>query len=186
MQLLPPSFLPFWMEVEGDAQSPKPPSPKQRQGHALAFFVGVCALAAFYASLYAPSGAGNWGWYPRLTKPAWAPSPAFTGPVSTLFYLVLAVSIWRIWRTGAFRTVPFTLAGFAGLLFLQSIWSTLLYGLQSPALGLADLVLIALLAAILWLTYHPIDKLAGRLWLAYLCWVVFLLPLNAALFYLNR
>ncbi len=178
MQLLPPSFLPFWMEVEGDAESPK-----QRQGHALAFFAGVCGLAAFYASLYAPSGAGNWGWYPRLAKPAWAPSPAFTGPVSTLFYLVLAVSIWR---TGAFRTVPFTLAGFAGLLFLQSIWSTLFYGLQSPLLGLADLLLVALLAAILWLTYHPIDKLAGRLWLAYLCWVAFLLPLNAALVYLNR
>lgn len=181
MQLLPPSFLPFWMEVEGDAESPA-----RRQGHALAFFVTVCGLAAFYASLYAPSRAGNWGWYPRLIKPAWAPSPALTGPVSSFFYLVLAVSIWRIWRTGAFRTVPFTLAGFAGLLFLQSIWSTLFYGLQSPFLALADLLLVALLAGVLWLTYHPIDRLAGRLWLAYLCWLAFLLPLNAALYLLNR
>ena len=180
MQLLPPSFLPFWMEVEGDAESPV-----ERQGQALGFFLGICGLAALYASLYAPSGAGNWGWYPRLAKPSWAPSPSFTGPVSSLFYFVLAVSVWRIWRTGAFRSVPFTMAGFAAVLFLQSIWSTLLYGMQSPLLSLADLILIALLAAVLWLTYNPIDKLAGRLWLGYLCWVAFLLPLNAALVYLN-
>ncbi len=180
MPLLPPSFLPFWWEVEGEAQSPN-----QRQGHALGFFLGVCGLAAFYASLYAPSGAGEWGWYPRLAKPSWAPSPRFTGPVSSLFYGVLAVSIWRIWRTGAFRTVPFTLAGFACVLFLQSIWSTLFFGLQNPLLGLADLLAVFVLACVLWLTYMPIDTLAGRLWLAYLLWVLFLIPINAAIWWRN-
>jgi translocator protein len=180
MQLLPPSFLPFWLEVEGDAKSPT-----QRAGHALGFFLVVCGIAAFYASLYAPSGAGNWGWYPRLAKPAWAPSPTFTGPVSALFYVVLAISIWRVWRTGAFRSVPFTLLGFACVLFLQAIWSTLFYGLHSPLLGMVDLALIAVLAATLWLTYQPLDAFAGRLWLAYLTWVVFLFPINAAIWYLN-
>jgi len=180
MSLLPPSLLPFWMEVEGDAESPV-----RRQGHALGFFLGVCAVGAFFASLYAPSGGGNWGWYPRLVKPSWAPSPAVTGPVSTIFYAVLAVSIWRIWRTGAFRTVPFTFAGFVCLLFLQSIWSTLFYGLQSPLLGLADLLIICLLAAVLWLTYKPLDGVAALLWLAYLIWVCLLLPVNAAIWWLN-
>jgi benzodiazapine receptor len=180
MSLLPPSFLPFWWEVAGDAESPT-----RRQGHALGFFLGVCALAAFYASLYAPSASGEWGWYPRLAKPAWVPSPAFTGPVSTLFYCVLAVSIWRIWRTGAFRTIPITMTGFACLLFLQSIWSTLFYGLHSPLLGLADLVLIFLLAVVLWLTYKPLDAVASILWLAYLCWILLLLFVNAAIWWLN-
>jgi tryptophan-rich sensory protein len=180
MSMLPPSFLPFWWEVEGDAESPL-----RRQGFALAFFLGVCAMAAFYASLYAPSGAGEWGWYPRLAKPAWAPSPAFTGPVSTLFYAVLAVSIWRVWRTGAFRTIPITMTGFACLLFLQSIWSTLFYGMQSPLLGLADLVIILLLAVILWLTYRPLDAWASALWLAYVGWILLLLLINAAIWWLN-
>lgn len=143
-------------------------------------------MAALYASLYSPSGAaGGWGWYPRLAKPAWAPSPSVTGPVSTLFYAVLAVAIWRVWRTGAFRSIPFTLAGFACLLFLQSIWTTLFYGLQSPLLGLIDLLLIASLSFPLWLTYRPLDPIAGRLWLAYVFWVLFLLPVNAAIWWLN-
>lgn len=180
MSLLPPSFLPFWLEVEGASETPT-----RRQGHALGFFFAVCAVAAFYASLYAPSQSGEWGWYPRLVKPSWAPSPAILGPISTLFYAVLAISIWRIWRTGAFRSVPFTLAGFACLLFLQSIWSTLFYGMQSPLLGLADLVVIAVLATVLWLTYKPLDAIASYLWLAYLVWIILLLPLNAAIWWLN-
>ncbi|MFN0103147.1 MAG: TspO/MBR family protein [Bryobacteraceae bacterium] len=180
MSLLPPSFLPFWMEVKGDAGSPA-----RGHGYALGIFFGVCGLAALYSSVYAPSGEGNWGWYPRLAKPAWAPSPAVTGPVSTGFYAVLAVTIWRIWRTGAFRTVPFTFAGFACLLLLQSMWSTLFYGLQSPLLGLADSIIVLVLAGVLWLTYNPLDTLAGRLWLAYLVWISLLLPANVAIWWLN-
>ncbi len=180
MPLLPPSFLPFWVEAAGDA---KPPV--RGQGRVLVFFLGICAVAAIYASLYAPSRSGNWGWYPRLAKPSWVPSPAITGPVSTLFYGVLAVAIWRIWRTGAFRAVPFTLAGFVCVLFLQSIWSTLFYGLQSPLLGLIDLLIIWLLAAVLWLTYKPLDAAAGWLWLAYMIWVCLLLSVNTAIWRLN-
>ena len=180
MSLLPPSFLPFWMETERDSESPL-----GRQGYAFVFFFGSCSIAAIYASLYAPSDSGSWGWYPGLVKPSWAISPALSGPISTLFYGVLAVSVWRIWRTGAFRTVPFTMAGFVFLLALQSLWSTLFYGLHSPLLGLADLLLMLLLSAILWLTYEPIDAIASRLWLAYLAWILFLLPVNAAIWWLN-
>ena len=178
--MLPRSFLPFWMEADGAAVPPV-----RGQGRVLGFFLAVCGGAALYASLYAPSASGNWGWYPRLLKPSWAPPPAITGPVSTLFYGVLAVAIWRIWRTGAFRAVPFTLVGFICLLFLQSIWSTLFYGLQSPLLGLVDLLIVWLLSAVLWLTYMPNDAVAARLWLAYLIWAGLLLPVNAAIWWLN-
>jgi tryptophan-rich sensory protein len=160
--------------------------PDRRQRAALGIFGGVCGAAAFYASLYAPSEAGSFGWYPRLVKPAWAPAPALTGPVSTLFYAVLAFAIWRIWRTGAFRTVPVTAAGFACVLALQSVWSTLFYGLQSPLLGLLDLAVTATLAGVLWLIYQPLDRLAGRLWLAYVVWICLLLPVNGTLWWLNR
>jgi tryptophan-rich sensory protein len=180
MSLLPPGLLPFWMDPDGGA------FPPERQGQALGLFAGICGVAAFYASLYAPSESGSFGWYPRLAKPAWAPAPAFTGPVSTLFFAVLAVSIWRVWRTGAFRTVPVTAAGFACLLFLQSLWSTLFYGLQSPLLGLLDLVAAVIVAGVLWLIYQPLDWLASRLWLAYLLWICFLVPINAAIWWLNR
>lgn len=180
MPLLPPAFLPFWWKVDGDSITPI-----RRQGYALGFFFVLCALAAFYSSLYAPSVSGTWGWYPRLLKPSWLPSPAFTRAGSNVFFTVLAFAIWRIWRTGAFRTIPFTLIGFSCLLFLQAIWTTVFYGLQSPALGFADLSAVAVLAAVLWLTVRPLDALAGRLWLAYLCWTLLLLSANATIWWLN-
>ena len=57
--------------------------------------------------------------------------------------------------------------------------------MQSPLLGLADLVIIFLLAVILWLTYRPLDALASILWLAYLCWILMLLLINAVIWWLN-
>ena len=86
---------------------------------------------------------------------------------------------------GAFRAVPFTLAGFVCVLFLKSIWSTLFYGLQSPLLGLVDLLILWLLAAVLWLTYKPLDAAAGWLWLTYMIWVCLLLSVNTAIWRLN-
>lgn len=160
-------------------------SPLRRQWMALVFFVLVCGLAALYASLYAPSASGVWGWYPKLQKPAWAPEPAWTGQVSAAYYAVLAVSMWRVWRTGAFRNVPITMAGFGAVLFLQAIWSTLFYGMHNPLLGFADLAVIALLGSVLWLTYRQLDPLAGWLWLAYLAWLGVLLAVNGAIWWLN-
>ena len=180
MSLLPPSFLPFWMEEAGE-----PEAPSQGQAHALMMFVGLCGVAAMYASLYAPSESGAWGWYPKLAKPSWVPPPSVTGPVSTAFYMVLAFSIWRIWRTGAFRTIPFTVAGFGCLLFLQSIWSTLFYGMKSPLLGMTDLALVAVLATLLWCTYRTLDSLAAQLWLVYVAWVLVLLAANTGIWWLN-
>jgi translocator protein len=179
MTFLPASFRPFWVDADS------PVDTARRPYRALLFFLALCGCAAFYASLYAPSGDGEWGWYPRLSKPDWLPSPSLTGPVSTLFYFVLAFAIWRIWRTGAFRTVPITLAGFLCLLLLQSIWSTLFYGLQSPALGLVDLAALLLLATVLWLIYRQMDVLAAWLWGAYILWLSFLLAVNAAIWWVN-
>lgn len=163
----------------------EPESPPRRPGRALLFFFALCGAAAFFSSLYAPADSGAWGWYPRLVKPSWALSPSVAGPVTTVSYAVLAVAIWRIWRTGAFRSVPFTFAGFAGLLLLQASWSTLFFGMQSPFLGMAALVVLFLHGSILWLVYASIDTWAGRLWLVYLGWVLFQLPGQIAIWRLN-
>ena len=73
----------------------------------------------------------------------------------------------------------------AGYASCQAVWSTLFYGMQSPFLGLADLAVLVPLSAVLWLTYQPLDAWAGRLWLSYLGWLLFLLPFNAAIWWLN-
>ena len=157
MGFLPTSILPFWVQPYAEPTAPR------RSKAGLWAFLAVCYSAGFYASLYTPSMAGDWGWYPRLSKPAWAPSPYWTGPIWLILYACMAVAGWRVWRLGGFRLVPIAGIGFGLQLFLQSIWSTLFYGAQSTLAGLVDLVCLLGLVTTLWFTYQSIDKLAGRL-----------------------
>jgi tryptophan-rich sensory protein len=161
------------------------PAAPVRTKAGLAGFVAVCYLAGFYASLYAPSMAGEWGWYPRLSKPSWTPSPAVTGPVWTILYGCMAVAGWRVWRLGGFRLVPIAGIGFGLQLLLQASWSTLFYGAQSTLAGLVDLVCLLSLVATLWFTYKSIDKLAGRLWLPYFLWLTYLTAVHWVIWWRN-
>lgn len=176
MTLLPASLRPFWLEGED-------PHPGNVSG--LGGFFAVCYTAGMYAGLYAPSMEGNWGWYPKLLKPAWTPSPAWNGLAWLVMYGCMAVAGWRVWRTGTFRIVPFAAAGFALQLFLQAMWSTCFYGMQSPLLGLLDLLGVSALSAMLWFTYKAADRVAGWLWTLYLCWLGYLTAANAAIWWLN-
>lgn len=179
MALLPPSILPFWMQPETEPAAPA----KTKVG--LGAFFAVCYMAGFYASLYTPSMAGEWGWYPRLSKPAWAPPPSLTGPVWMILYACMAVAGWRVWRLGGFRLVPIAGIGFGVQLFLQAIWSTLFYGAQSTLAGLVDLLCLLSLVATLWFTYKSIDQLAGRLWLPYFLWLSYLTAVNGVIWWRN-
>lgn len=179
MSILPTSILPFWMQPD---EEPAPP-PSSKAG--LGAFFAVCYTAGMYASLYAPSMEGDWGWYPRLSKPVWTPTPHLTGPVWMILYGCMAVVGWRIWRLGGFRVVPIAGIGFCMQLFLQAIWSTLFYGAQSTLAGLIDLVCLLTLVSTLWFTYKSIDTLAGRLWLPYFVWVIYLTAVNAVIWWRN-
>lgn len=179
MALIPTSFLPFWMQPD---VAPSAPS-KTMAG--LGAFFAVCFAAGIYASQYSPSLAGDWGWYPRLSKPAWTPSPQWTGLVSLVMYVFMAVAGWRVWRLGGFRLVPIAGIGFCVQLFLQSIWSTLFYGAQSTLAGFIDSACLLSVVVTLWFTYKSIDTLAGRLWLPYLLWTTYLTAVNCVIWWRN-
>jgi tryptophan-rich sensory protein len=69
---------------------------------------------------------------------------------------------------------------------LNALWSVLFFGLRSPALALAEiLVLWGVLAAFQRLLWRE-DRVAGALWAPYLLWVSFATGLNATLWWLNR
>jgi tryptophan-rich sensory protein len=178
MSIVPASFVPFWMQ----------PAETERPTHtwvALGAFATISAAGALYAAVYTPSLEGNWGWYQRILKPAWTPNPELAGYISVVLHMLFAIAGWRIWRTGAFRAVPFTGLGFGAVLFFQSIWSTLFYGLQSPLLGGVDFGLITLLSVLLWLTYRTIDDVAAWLWLPVVVFSAYSFSVNLAIWRMN-
>lgn len=176
MPLLPTSFLPFWVDTDEDHDIPRNP----RAG--LWAFLLLNYLAAFYGFSYAPK---EGGWYSTLLKPSWTPSNEWFGLIWLAIYTLTALAGWRIWQSGAFRTVPYTGIGWVLQVFLSALWSTCFFGMQAPWLGVVDLVLLDFLLFTLWLLYRPIDTKAAWMWIPAIVWAGFLTILNTAIAWLN-
>lgn len=64
-------------------------------------------------------------------------------------------------------------------------WSPLFFGLRSPGLGPADLVVLDVAVAITFFMFRQLHRGAAALLLPYLAWVCFATYLNAGIVLLN-
>ena len=124
-------------------------------------------------------------WYPTLAKPSWNPPAWVFGPVWTVLYGMMAVSVWLIWtaRPRLSRAVPIAL--FAVQLGFNAAWSPLFFGLRRPGFAFADIVLLWLALAATVYVFLRRRLAAGLLLVPYLLWVSFAAALNLAIWRLN-
>lgn len=125
------------------------------------------------------------GWYATLQKPAFNPPNWVFGPVWTTLYILMAISIWLIWRAPS-PLSSLTKKTWFVMLALNSAWSLLFFRAHSPGLALIDigLYLVTLSALIKMLSQQ--SRLAAWLQLPHLLWVSYATALNAAIWLLNR
>lgn len=125
-------------------------------------------------------------WYAGLAKPFFAPPNWLFGPVWTLLYFLMGVSVFLIWKQGEKnKKVQAALTFFLIQLALNFLWTILFFGLKSPLLGLIETAAmwVAIVATIR--AFYPLSKLASYLLIPYLMWVSFASLLNAAIVILN-
>lgn len=150
---------------------------------ALVFLLALCFGAA------ALGGAATYpqieGWYAGLAKPAWTPPGWIFGPVWTALYAAMAVAAWLVWRQKGLAGARWPMALFAVQLGLNAAWSWLFFGLQSPGLGLVDIVLLWIGIAATMAAFWRRSAAAGLLLAPYLAWVTFAAALNHAIWRLN-
>lgn len=110
--------------------------------------------------------------YETLEKPVFAP-PGWLFPVMwSVLYILMALSVWLVWRAEAPHR-----AGLVTLYFVQLAvnlaWPVIFFTLQ--ALGLAFWWLILLWGLIIWMmvAFFHWSKVAGWLLTPYLCWTTF-------------
>lgn len=152
---------------------------------ALVVFFAVCFLAAGIGSLFTTPQTAPGGWYDTLSKPFFTPPDRLFGPVWTALYAAMAVAGWLVWRRRNETNVRPALALFGIQLFLNMMWSVVFFGLQSPGLGLFEI--LVLWAAILLTIFAlaMVSRVAGWLLVPYLAWVTFAAALNAGIWLLN-
>lgn len=150
----------------------------------LVIAVIISQLAGIIGSIFTVSAIP--GWYATLAKPALNPPSWIFGPVWTTLYTLMGIAAFVVWKKGWGRPdVRKALYVFGLQLVLNTLWSIVFFGLQSPAWAFANIVLMWL--AIVWtmILFYKISKTTLWLLAPYLLWVTFAAYLNYALWTLN-
>jgi translocator protein len=126
------------------------------------------------------------GWYASLIKPSFNPPNTIFGPVWTILYLLMGMSLYLILQTPA---TPFRKK--AVLIFLIQFtlnisWSFVFFNFQSPFFALINIVILWITILLMILAFQKLSRLAAYLQIPYLAWVSFASVLNAAIWYLNQ
>ncbi len=159
-------------------------SPRPVEWPKLLLSVALCLAVGIVAGLATAGGVRDW--YPTIAKPAWTPPNALFGPVWTLLYALMGVSLYLIWRAGrGDRDNRATLLLFAVQLALNAGWSFLFFSFQAPGPALVEIVLLWLAIAATITVARHLSRLAALLLVPYLLWVSFAFALNAAVWRLN-
>lgn len=150
----------------------------------LVIAIGVSELAGIVGSVFTMSSIPTW--YATLTKPELAPPNWVFGPVWTTLFALMGIAAFLVWRKGLNRRdVKIALGIFLGQLALNTFWSVIFFGLQSPAGAFIDIIFLwlAILATII--AFAKISKPAAWLLVPYILWVSFAMYLNYSIYALN-
>lgn len=151
----------------------------------LVICIGVPQAVGALSGIAATQGTQQW--YPELVKSALTPPSSIFTPVWITLYFLMGVASYVVWKQGLETPgVKKALILFILQLFLNGLWSILFFGLQSPLLGLLDIVLLWLAIVFTSLAFFRVSPIAGGLLIPYFLWVSFATYLNASIWYLNR
>jgi tryptophan-rich sensory protein len=112
-------------------------------------------------------------WYASLEKPALNPPNWVFGPVWSILYVLIGVSLALVILEASKRSKKKSYIWFGVQLILNTLWSLVFFGLHSPWLGV--IVIIALITSIVLAVreFYRINKYSAWLLAPYLAWVCF-------------
>lgn len=143
-----------------------------------------CALACL--ALGTASGlltvGGGGSWYQSLVRPPGTPPPWIFGPVWSVLYLMMGVSLGRLVHRGAKLAILIFVLQF----ILNLAWTPLFFGMHAitSALVVIGLIWLGILATIR--QARKVDGFSAVLLVPYWLWVSYASYLNAGFFWLNR
>lgn len=145
-------------------------------------------LAGLIGSLFTTSSIPSW--YATLQRPALSPPNWVFGPVWTTLFVLMGVAFYLVWKKWTIlpwskREQRQALFVFSAQLVLNTLWSIIFFGLQSPGGALIEIVFLWLAIVVTMYTFAKVSKPAAWLLVPYLLWVSFASYLNYAIWSLN-
>jgi len=124
-------------------------------------------------------------WYARLEKPALIPLNEVFGPVWTLLYLLMGISLYLVWTAKKQHASRRAYIFFGTQLVLNSLWSIVFFGLHMPWLGVAVILFLLVMIVLTMKAFATISRAATWLLAPYVAWVGFATYLTIGVAVLN-
>ena len=142
-------------------------------------------LITFSASLIGGLATINFmnPWYSLLNKPIFNPPDWVFGPVWTILYFMMTISIWLYWHTKN-REMNTIYIYFIHIVF-NTTWSIVFFGLHQIFAALVVLLVLIFLIIALILKFKRVNLISYYLMFPYLLWTLYALFLNINLLVLN-
>ena len=158
------------------------PSPRTLRNMILAIL--ACNLLGSLGALVTATGPGSW--YAALEKPFFTPPGWVFALVWITLFTLMGIGLVLVGESGTGRReVRIALAVFGVQFVFNVLWSFLFFGLRSPFLGLADILVLWVLIAATVAAWYRVRRSAGLLLIPYLCWVTLAAALNYGVWVLN-
>src|SRR5512133_2858936 len=126
------------------------------------------------------------GWYAGLQKPAFNPPAWIFGPVWTLLYTLMGISLWLVIRDGITeKPVQQAVVIFTAQLIANFAWSIIFFGLHMIAFAFLEVLLLDILIIATIVSFRKINPTAGWLLVPYICWTAFASILTGTIWILN-
>jgi len=142
----------------------------------------ICQFAGILGSLFNIKSIPKW--YSKIKKPRFNTPNKIFGPVWTLLYLLMGISLYLILTSGKDITLPIII--FSIQLVLNIVWSFLFFGLRKPFFAFLEIIILWLSILATIIIFYAISKPAAYLLIPYLLWVSFASLLNYSLWKLNK
>lgn len=114
-------------------------------------------------------------WYEGLTKPDWRPKNWMFPVAWTTIYILSALAAARV---AVLPGAGFALALWAAQIALNTLWTPVFFGARRMGLGMAVMVALFAVVAMMLVSFWRLDWLAGLMVLPYMLWLCLAAPLN--------
>lgn len=132
---------------------------------------------------YATINGGTW--YAELNKPSFNPPDFIFGPVWTVLYVLMGVSLYIVWMSPPGDAKENALLVFSIQLLLNFAWTFMFFYFKLIGPALIEIVVLWVSILMMIFTFHRIDKAAAYIQIPYIFWVSFASILNGFIWKLN-
>jgi tryptophan-rich sensory protein len=124
-------------------------------------------------------------WYAGLHKPSFNPPNYLFGPVWTLLYFLMGISLYLIWKQLPSPSKTKSIILFFIQFGLNFCWSFIFFKFHKPGFAFAEIILMWIFILLTILSFSKLNKTAAWLLVPYIAWVSFATLLNYSIWQLN-